>query len=357
MTPSLRIIDANANRAREALRVLEDVARFVLDDRDLAAALKELRHDLRGVLESLPVDRAMLLAWRDTPGDVGTSTSTEGERVRRDLADVAGAAGSRLAEALRSIEEATKTLAGSAHDVPVRIERMRYTAYELDRRVLAGVGPSRAPQWRLCVLVTKALCAGRSREEVTRAAIAGGADCIQLREKDAEGAELLETARSLRSVTRAARVHFIVNDRPDIALLSGADGVHLGQTDLPVREVRRLAGRSLLVGISTSNVEQARHAAREGADYCGIGPMFATTTKDKPTLAGPAAVSAYLADPGASRLPHLAIGGITPGNVSQLATSGARGIAVSSAVCGAPDPGAVCHELRRALGAPIPPAA
>ncbi len=357
MTPSLRIIDANANRAREAFRVLEDIARFVLDDRELGAALKELRHDLRGTLEALPLDRAMLLAWRDTPGDVGTSCSTEGERVRRDLADVAGAAGSRLTEALRSIEEASKTLAGADNQVPVRIERIRYTAYELERRVLASVGPSGAPQWRLCVLVTGSLCAGRSREEIAHAAIAGGADCIQLREKDVEDAEFLEAARSIRSVTRAARVHFIVNDRPDIALLVAADGVHLGQTDLPVREARRLAGRSLLVGVSTSNVEQARHAAREGADYCGIGPMFATTTKHKPTLAGPTAVSAYLADPGASRLPHLAIGGITPGNVSQLAAFGVRGIAVSSVVCAAPDPGAVCRELRRALGAPIPSSA
>jgi thiamine-phosphate pyrophosphorylase len=145
----------------------------------------------------------------------------------------------------------------------------------------------------------------------------------------------------------------IVNDRPDIALLAAADGVHLGQEDLRIADARRLAGMTLLVGVSTANMEQARAAAGEGADYCGVGPMFHTTTKDKPRLSGPAYLREYLADERTARVPHLAIGGIGPGNIADLAGAGCRGVAVSSAVCGSPDPAEVCREILRRL----PPAA
>jgi len=349
MTPALRIIDANANRAREALRVMEDVARFALDDAGLSAALKETRHELRTSLALLPIDRSMLLAWRDTPEDVGTAISTPSERARGGLADVAASAGARLTEALRSIEESAKTLPGVHGDGPSRFERLRYRAYELERLLLSATGTGAARQWRLCVLITESLCLGRSREHVAESAVAGGADCIQLREKGLSDSELLEAARSLREVTRRAGTALIVNDRPDIALLSRADGVHVGQTDLSVREVRRLAGRALLVGVSASTVEEARRAARDGADYCGLGPMFATTTKNKPVISGPGLVRDWLATTDSTRLPHLAIGGVTPANIAGLAGAGVRGVAVSSAVCSAPDPASVCREICAAL--------
>ena len=113
-----------------------------------------------------------------------------------------------------------------------------------------------------------------------------------------------------------------------------------------------LAGFSLLVGVSTTNMPQARQAAREGADICGAGPMFPTTTKHKPDLAGPAYLREYLADEQTARVPHLAIGGITPATIGQLVAAGCRGIAVSSAVCGADDPESVCQELTRCLTRP-----
>ncbi len=357
MTPAFRIIDANANRAREAFRVLEDIARFVLDDRDLCSALKDARHDFHSALAVLPADPAVLLAWRDTPGDVGTALDAAGEHRRADLADVAGAAGSRLTEALRSIEEVSKTIAGPDGSGPRMFERLRYRAYELTRQVLAGIGPRTTPRWRLCVLITGSLCLGRSREEVADAAITGGADCVQLREKDLNDRDRLAAARAMRGLTRSRGVALVVNDRPDLALLAGADGVHVGREDLSVREVRRLAGGALLVGVSVSTVEELRAASAAGADYVGIGPMFPTTTKDKPVLAGPGALRECLADPVGSRVPHLAIGGITPGNISELAGAGATGVAVSGAVCGAADPASVCRALRAALDSPARPSA
>lgn len=354
MHPAARIIDANANRAREALRVMEDVARFVLDDADLCADLKTLRHDLAAAISAAAAGfggEAALLAWRDTPGDVGTTVTTDAESRRPGLRAVAAAAGKRLTEALRSIEECAKIGQASA-PAAAAIEGIRYRAYELERRLMTslGVGEGRWGDggwggWRLCVLITESLCVHHPWERVAEEAIAGGADCLQLREKTLEGGELLRRARRLVEIAKAAapgRVAVVVNDRPDVALLAGADGVHVGQGDLPVREVRRIAGDRLLVGVSTTNLDQARRAAADGADLCGVGPMFETTTKHKPVVAGVAYLREYLA---CIRLPHLAIGGITPANVSALWSAGCRGVAVSSCVCAAERPAEVCRAL------------
>lgn len=341
-----RIIDASANRAREALRVMEDAARFGLDDASLCADLKHARHALTAALEAAaaPLGGPLaLLASRDTPGDVGTSISTDRESSRAGLGEIAAAACARLTEALRSIEECAKVAAPAA---AAQVEQLRYRAYELERRLMTALRAGRAPQWRLCVLITASLCAHHPWERVAQEAIDGGADCLQLREKELDGAELLARARRLVALARG-RAAVVVNDRPDIALLAGADGVHVGQSDLPVREIRRLAGDRLLVGVSTSNLEQARAAAAEGADLCGVGPMFPTTTKHKPTLAGPEYLRAYVEH---VRLPHLAIGGITPENVGKLAAAGCRGVAVSSAVCAAQRPAEVCRALVEGLG-------
>lgn len=354
MNPLHRIIDANANRAREALRVMEDVARFGLDDAGLCERLKQLRHGLRGALDQPALDPMILLASRDVSGDEGRTIKTEGELSRSGMREIAAAAAARLTEALRSIEEAAKATGADA----APIETLRYQGYEVGRALLLSLPVGRCPQWRLCVLLTESLC--RSPwEMVAAAAIRGGADCLQLREKQLEGAELLTRAKVLVNLARGSgrSVGVIINDRPDIALIAGADGVHLGQTDLPLAQVRALAGSRLLIGISTSTVAQARAAVRSGADLCGVGPMFPTSTKHKPTISGPAYLREYLADPVLTACPHLAIGGINAGNISRLAEVGCRGIAVSSAVCGAPDPEAACRELLAGLAAGEPAAA
>lgn len=345
MDPLHRIIDANANRAREALRVMEDTARFALENAELSAGLKGLRHDLRAALEAAGLDRGLLLASRDTPRDVGTGISTPAEGGRAGLRGSALAAGARLTEALRTIEESVKALGLDAKT----IEGLRYRAYDLERSLGLALGAGTSPQWALCVLVTEALCRHHPWEEVARLAVRGGADCLQLREKTLPDSELLRRARELVRIGRAAGAAVIINDRPDLALLAGADGVHLGQEDLPVEEVRRLAGFRLLVGVSTANTGQALAAVRAGADYCGAGPMFPTSTKDKPVISGPAYLREYLADPILNARPHLAIGGINAENASELAAAGCRGVAVSSAVCAAADPDAACRRLLDAL--------
>ena len=372
MTHVHRIIDANANRAREALRVMEDAARFLLDDAALAGELKALRHRLAGVMAEVPG----LLDQRDTPGDVGTAIATEAERQRADAAAVALAAGKRLSEALRSLEEYGKTLGAEHAALPRAIEAMRYTGYELERRLnlamsagnRSGGGAFRG--WRVCLLLTESLCR-RPWREVLDAALDAGVDCVQVREKTMEGGALLERARAVAEACHAADrlpgalarlpggADCIVNDRPDVAALAGADGVHLGQRDLPADAARQIVGERLLIGVSTSSVAEAQAARDAGADYVGVGPTFTTTTKHKPTLAGPGYLRDFLASD-AGVLPHLAIGGVSPANVHELIAAGARGIAASGCVCGAEDPGAVGagvgsgdggHVLRPALHA------
>jgi thiamine-phosphate pyrophosphorylase len=345
MDPLARLADASANRAREGLRVLEDVARFVLDDAALTGDLKRLRHDLRAGLESLPLRAADLLGARDTPGDVGTGITTPGELDRSaSLPGVVTAAAKRAQEALRSLEECAKALGGP----PAVFESARYRLYDLERRLTLRLAPP-CPQWALCVLVTASLCTHHTPEEIILRAAEGGADCVQIREKDIPDARRLEHTASLVAVCRRAGVHAVVNDRPDIARLTDADAVHLGQTDLPVREARRILGPSRWIGISCADLDQARAAVAHGADSLGLGPMFPSSTKPKPRLAGPDLVRAVTDDPATGRVPHLAISGVNPSNAGVLARSGCRGVAVSSAVCGAGDPAAVCRAIVEAV--------
>ncbi|HZW06797.1 MAG TPA: thiamine phosphate synthase, partial [Phycisphaerales bacterium] len=334
MQSALRMIDANANRAAEGLRVMEDVARFALDHAELAALCKGARHDLRSALEGVPGGRLGMLASRDTPGDVGTSIKAEGtETVRASLNAVAAAAAGRVMEGLRAIEETAKVVAPAAAGA---VERVRYRVYEIDKRLGLALGTGRGAQWRLCVLITESLCK-RPWLDVARGAIEGGADCLQLREKGLADGELLKRATALVELARG-RAAVIVNDRADIALAAGADGVHLGQEDAPVSAVRALAGDRLLVGVSTHDLGEARRALRDGADYVGVGAMFPTATKAR-EASGVAYLRAFLEVTRETRpLPHLAIGGITAANIGQLVEAGCRGVAVSSTACGSDDP-------------------
>lgn len=344
------MLDANANRAREALRTLDDIARFALERKDLCEASKTLRHEISDCLREARCDAATLIFARDVAGDVGTSVTTQGEASRASLGDVVQSACGRLAESLRSMEECAKALQHPR--AAAMLEACRYRAYTLQQQFTIALGSTARRQFRLCVLITQSLCTHHAWERVAAACIEGGADCLQLREKSLTDGELLARARELVAMTRGTPVAVVVNDRPDVAMLARAHGVHLGQTDLPAADVRRLVGASMLLGVSTSTLAEATQAVRDGADMCGVGPMFSTTTKHKPVLAGPAYLRAYLGDTTTRLIPHLAIGGIGVEQVPELVRSGCRGIAVSSVVCGSPRPRDVCEALVAELSRP-----
>ncbi len=335
-----RVLDAGANRAREALRVLEDHARFALDDAFLTAELKRLRHDLT---DALRMHAPHLLEARDTPGDVGTTLATDAERRRASLGEVLRANGQRLQEALRSLEEF-----GKVHDVRLgeAVEQLRYRSYTLERALVLGTDARRRLEGaRLYVLLSGATCAAALDWTIAEAA-AGGAHAIQLREKGLSDRELLERARKVRRWTQKAGVLFLVNDRPDVARLAGADGVHLGQDDLPVREARRILGPDALIGVSTHNVEQLRQAVLDGASYVGVGPTFPSSTKDFTELAGLEFVRRAASE---TTLPAFVIGGVNAETIGAAVAAGARRVAVSAAVAAADEPRAAAALLLAAL--------
>jgi thiamine-phosphate pyrophosphorylase len=336
-----RILDASANRSREALRVLEDHARFALDDAFLCRQWKQLRHDLAQAMRLLP--ESLLLEARDTLHDVGTAISTEQEWQRTSLHAVVQSNVKRLQEALRSLEEYGKTV---AVEFAQQIEKIRYQSYTLEGALVqGGKSRERLADAQLYVLVTDSLCRASLVGTVKEAAL-GGAQIIQLREKDLDDRTFLARAREVRDVTRSSGVLFILNDRPDIARLADADGVHLGQNDLPIREARRILGPGALIGVSTHNLDQVRRAILEGADYIGVGPTFPSQTKDFDACAGLGFVQQALAE---TSLAAFAIGGIDLDNVAQVRAAGGRRIAVSHAICSADDPRAIAGQLRQAL--------
>ena len=337
----LRLLDANFNRAREALRVLEDFARFILDDRSLSAAAKDLRHDLRAGLAQLPQD--LLLAARDTPGDVGTSITTSAETTRPDAQAVVVAAGKRLSEALRCLEEYSKI---DSPPIAALIEALRYRAYDLEKTILTrGARNKRFDPVRLYVLVTEQYCQ-LPILETCQAVLDGGADCIQLREKHKSDAQIIDLAREIAPLCRQAGALFVINDRVDLAVVSGADGVHLGQGDLSVSQARALLAPHMIVGKSTHNLHEARDAGTEQPDYIAFGAVFASPTKPDVPQAGPAGLArvAQCCD-----CPVIAIGGIDPENAPQAINAGAAGIALCQAVIASSDPESVCRDIKQRI--------
>jgi thiamine-phosphate pyrophosphorylase len=201
----------------------------------------------------------------------------------------------------------------------------------------------------LCVITDAGLAPARGHVAIAEAALAGGADMIQLRDKSGSLRELLPQARAIQTLCRARGAIFIVNDRVDLALAANADGAHVGQEDLPSASARRLLGPRRLLGVSTHNLAQAQAALEIGADYIGFGPMFRTGTKETGyTPRGPEALREIRA---AVSLPILAIGGITLDNVSAVVAAGATAPAVISAVVGAPDIAAAAAAFRQRVRA------
>ncbi|MGE5189812.1 MAG: thiamine phosphate synthase [Gemmatimonadota bacterium] len=208
---------------------------------------------------------------------------------------------------------------------------------------------TRSPaRWRLCVITDERLGRGRSHVEIAEAAIRGGADVIQLRDKTAAGRRLHDVALELRRITREAGVPLIVNDRLDVALAAGADGVHVGREDLPAAAARRILGPGMILGVSAETVDDAVAAERDGADYLGVGPVF-EARGSKADAAEPLGLDLIARVRQACRLPIVAIGGIDTGNARQVRDAGADAAAVISAVVSADDIAGATRRLKRLL--------
>lgn len=352
-TALLRILDANGNRATEGLRVVEDFARFALNDRHLSDLSKQLRHELTAALNEIPVFARF--AVRDTQGDVGTGITEATELHREDGWHVATASASRVQQALRCLEEYSKPL---CVELATRFEALRYRMYVLQRSLGITVSSTN----RLHGIRLYVLLAGQPTERKFRdrleGLLAAGVQLFQLRDKTLDDRQLLQRARIMRETIDTfcsdenQRPLMIINDRPDIAVLSSADGVHVGQEELPVADVRAMAGPKRLIGVSTHSIEQARQAVLDGADYIGCGPTFPTITKEFPHYPG----LEFLAQVGAEiSLPGFAIGGINRQRLPEVLETGVQRIAISSALDQVESPFDEAEQLLQRLSEAIDP--
>ena len=335
-----RVLDANFDRLREGLRVLEEVARFLLDHGALTERLKRLRHDLSAIEAGLEYAG---LSARAAATDVGAPLALPTETKRLGLAELVQANAKRVQEALRALEEFGKLEAMAGRVDSEKLGRARFQAYELERELVDLVLRREKVQaiQGLYAIVDRQALRDRDPVAVTEQIIAGGAQVVQWRDKVSDKGAVLSTARALKEVCQRANALFIVNDHADVTILCGADGVHVGQKDLPVAELRRMLPVGMLIGCSANNLPEALKAQADGADYLGVGTIYATGTKADTR---PAGLEVLRAIKEAVSIPVVAIGGISHDNIGEVMQTGVDGAAVISALLGAED---VAEATRR----------
>ena len=317
-----RILDANLDRAREGLRIIEEWCRFGLNSADLAGECKQLRQELAFW------HTAELRSARDTAADPGTELTHPQEEQRAGLQQLLEANFCRVEEALRVLEEY-----GKVYDPNMgkAFKQMRYRVYTLESDLLAYRRYQQLLRSQL-YLVTS----GRDNLlGVVEAALQGGLTLVQYRDKTSDDAVKLDNVRKLCELCHRYDALLIVNDRVDLAIAADADGVHLGQQDLPVAEARKLLGPGRTIGRSTTNAEEMQRAIEEGADYIGVGPVYSTPTKPDKQAAGLDYVRYAAAK---SPIPWFAIGGIDINNLDQVLNAGASRVAVVRSIMEAEQP-------------------
>ncbi len=339
----LRILDANLDRAREGIRTLEEWCRFGLNQGELTAVCKDLRQEL-GQWHS---DR--LRQHRDTPGDPGTDLTHPQETQRDTVAAILQANFCRVQEALRVLEEY-----GKVYDpaFSAACKQMRYRIYTLESAMATQPAtsspgePSPLKQDRLRRLrAAQVYLITTPREDIltqVESALKGGIRLVQYRQKTGDDRDRLPLAQALCDLCRRYQALFLINDRVDLALAVGADGVHLGQQDLPIAVARRLLGPEAIIGRSTTNPEQLATAIAEAADYVGVGPVYPTPTKPGRPAAGLDYVRHAVIH---ATLPWFAIGGIDGETLAAVQGAGARQVAIVRAVMDAADPEAIARHL------------
>jgi thiamine-phosphate pyrophosphorylase len=342
-----RIIDANLNRLAEGLRVLEEVARLVLDDSALTQRLKTLRHDL--IRGDLPFNLDLLRA-RNAAEDIGAELEVAGEAREKDLPLMVVANSRRVQESLRVLEETARLPEVALKLDSRRFRQARFELYTVEQELVSRLmrREKAGKISGLYVIIDTGVLQGRDPIEAARQVIEAGVKVIQLRDKTTEKKRLLPLARELQALCREKKALFILNDYLDIALAAETDGLHIGQSDLPVEVARRLLPPDKILGCSVDTGEQARAAEAAGADYIAAGCIFPTSSKRDVELVGVERVRQIRK---ATRVPLVAIGGINRSNAREVVEAGADSACVISAVLCAPDIGRAVRELRTAIEA------
>lgn len=341
-----RIIDANINRISEGLRVLEDLARFYYQEVHLTEQIKMIRHKVRKSVNELYLN---FLKVRDSVNDIGFDISQKSNLDNKsNLKELVMGNFKRIQEGLRVVEENLKII--GQYELSKVYERCRYDIYTIEKTYLLKF----TKLFKKDLLNTDLYCItaeeysrGRNNIEVVQAMIDAGIKIIQYREKDKKKLYKYEECQKIRMLTRQAGVTFIVNDDVDLALLVGADGVHIGQEDLPIEKVRELVGEEMIIGLSTHSPSQAQDAVAKGADYIGVGPIFKTYTKKD--VCDPVGFEYLEYVVQNIDIPFVAIGGIKQHNVAEVVKRGAKCIAMVTEIVGADDIGQKIKEVRRVI--------
>ena len=337
----LRILDASANRIREGLRVVDDYCRFILNSSSLCSITKKIRHDFNETLQWIPA--ILLISQRNIDEDVGTTIHTNQELTRLNDYDVFKANIKRVQESLRSLEEFGKL---ESPDFAVAIGEIRYRSYDLEQRIFRFLDLSGKLNDIKIYGLLGAEHLQPSFMDTLDSLLDNGLDMVQLRIKNISDNKLLDYAFELKTLITQNGKTLVINDRPDIAKIVDADGVHLGQDDLPIKKVKSIIGRNKIIGISTHNEEQLRTAIDNECDYIGVGPVFNSKTKSFIKLAGLDFVQAAST---LCSIPWFAIGGIDSQNITQLARYGVKRIAVSNSLFNSENPLKTLKVLRQAL--------
>lgn len=332
-----RMIDANLNRVSEGLRVIEDILRFVYEQPVLQAEIRELKH---GVRKGVPAN--LYMRGRNAQDDVGIEVSVATSLDQKNsLQDLITANFKRVQEGLRTIEESLKII--GQYDVSKVYESLRFKAYVLEQKCN---GLSALPDVDLYGILCEPLSGGRSNVEVAEKLASAGVQVIQYRSKEKAKAIRLEECRKIRAITQKYKCFFIVNDDLDIALSVRADGLHLGQDDMPFTEARQLAPH-LTIGVSTHRPEQALMAVEQGADYIGVGPVYATQTKKNVEGSDGLDYVQWVSENIA--IPFVTIGGIKQKNVREVQKRGATCFAMISELVAADNVAATVSDIRSIL--------
>ncbi|MDI6794505.1 MAG: thiamine phosphate synthase [bacterium] len=317
-------MDANLNRAREGIRVAEEVARFVLNSLPLSQELKKARHDIKRISEAFP--GKTLLGVRESELDVGRSVKIEKEG-RENWDDVVRANLGRAQEAIRVLEESSKI---SSPALAPQFEELRFRLYNIEKKLIRILtrGPLRIGG--LYAILDDGVFKRDNILEAAGEMIAGGVQVIQLRGKSMTASERVKIGMALLRLTRPADIPLIINDDPATVAAISADGVHLGQDDMPLPLARKVLGHEYIIGCSTHSPAQAEQAQAEGADYIAVGPIYRTSTK--PEAGEPVGVDLIRKIKKTVSLPLIAIGGICEENLAEVIEAGADGAAVISAL-------------------------
>ncbi len=326
-----RIIDANLNRAAEAARVLEEIARFLIDNKELSEKLKNIRHKINSIQEE---NYENYLSARDTEHDIGIEIKNNTKRI--NIENIFKANIKRLQEASRTISEYSIENS-SIKDI---FEKLRYESYTLEKimwtKLKEKYNQIKLNQKNL-YLVTNSDSFKSDDDflDAVASALQGGVDILQLREKTKPASEILALGKKIKQLCLQYDTTFIVNDRVDIAYVLEADGVHLGQNDLDVKSARNILGDNFIIGVSTHAPNQALKAVEDGADYIGVGPVFETPTKKGKTPVGLEYVKWVSKN---INIPAFAIGGINLQNTNEIINAGLKRIAVVRAIMNAESP-------------------